>query len=165
VAGTSAPSSLIRAPKQMAARVPVLDLGPGRQGVPGGQRQHQLRARLLIHLQSEDLTETRNAAAVVQYGIAADLKLQAVQGSLEGEAAPVDRGGEREDGRLDFPARRTETVQLPVDAQRDVHRRIRANRRILSTHPSRVIATPGAGSYKGNVVAQASERGSDGRRT
>jgi hypothetical protein len=94
----------------MAARVPVLDLGPGRRGVSGGQRQHQLRARLLIHLQSEDLTETRNAAAVVQYGIAADLKLQAVQGSLEGEAAPVDRGGEREDGRLDFPARRTETV-------------------------------------------------------
>ena len=73
MAGTSAPSSLIRAPKQMAARVPVLDLGPGRQGVPGGQRQHQLRGRLLIHLQSEGLTETRNAAAVVQYGIAADL--------------------------------------------------------------------------------------------
>ena len=121
MAGTSAPSSLIHAPKHMAARVPVLDLGPGRRGVPGGQGQHQLRARLLIHLQSEDLTETRNAAAVVQYGVAADLKLQAVQGGLEGEAAPVDRGGERKDGRLDFPARRAETVQLPFDAHVEVH--------------------------------------------
>ena len=105
----------------MAARVPVLDLGPGRRGVPAGQRQHQLRARLLIRLQSEDLTEPRNAAAVVQYGISADLKLQAVQRGLEGEAAPVDRGGERKDGRLDLPARRAETVQLPFDAHVEVH--------------------------------------------
>ena len=61
-AGTSAPpSSLIRAPKQMAARVPELDLGPGRRGALGGGRQRQFRARLLVHLQREDLAETRNA--------------------------------------------------------------------------------------------------------
>ena len=74
-----------------------------------------------VHLEREDLAETRGAATAVQHGIAADLQLQAVQRGLEGEAPPVYRGGEREDGRLDFPARRTETVQLPVDAQLDVH--------------------------------------------
>ena len=104
-----------------AARVPEMDLGPGLRGALGGGRQRQFRARLLVHLQREDLAETRGAATAVQHGIAADLQLQAVQRGLEGEAPPVDRGGEREDGRLDFPARRTETVQLPVDAQLDVH--------------------------------------------
>src|SRR6185437_12344714 len=118
-----------------AARVPDMDLGPGLRGTRGGGRQRQFRAWLLVHLQREDLAETRGAATAVQHGIAADLQLQAVQRGLEGEAPPVYRGGEREDGRLDLPARRTETVQLPVNAQLDVHHCIRANRRGLSTHP------------------------------
>src|SRR5713101_5183103 len=58
----------------------------------------------------EDLAKTRDADTGVQHGVAADLQLQAVQRGLEGEAAPVDRGGEREHRRLDVPAYRTETV-------------------------------------------------------
>ena len=44
----------------------------------GGGRQRQFRARLLVHLQREDLAETRGAATAVQHGIAANLQLQAV---------------------------------------------------------------------------------------
>ena len=93
-----------------AARVPDMDLGPGLRGALGAGRQRQFRARLLVHLQREDLAKTRDVATGVQHGVAADLQLQAVQRGLEGEAAPVDRGGEREHGRLDVPAYRTETV-------------------------------------------------------
>ena len=93
-----------------AARVPDMDLGPGLRGTLGAGRQRQFRARLLVHLQREDLAKTRDAGTGVQHGVAADLQLQAVQRGLEGEAVPVDRGGEREHGRLDVPAYRTETV-------------------------------------------------------
>jgi hypothetical protein len=73
-----------------AARIPEMDLGPGLRGALGGGRQRQFRARLLVHLQREDLAETRGAAIAVQHGLAADLQLQAVQRGLEGEAPPVD---------------------------------------------------------------------------
>jgi len=92
------------------ARVPDMDLGPGLRGALGAGRQRQFRARLLVHLQREDLAKTRDAGTGVQHGVAADLQLQAVQRGLEGEAVPVDRGGEREHRRLDVPAYRTETV-------------------------------------------------------
>ena len=105
-------------------RVPEMDLGPGLRGTLGGRRQGQFRARLLVHLQREDLAKTRDAVTGVKHGIAAHLQLQGVQRGLEGEAPPVDRGGERKNGRLDIPAHRTETVQLPVDAQIVVHHRI-----------------------------------------
>jgi hypothetical protein len=104
-----------------AARVPDMDLGPGLRGALGGGRQRQFRARLLVHLECEDLAETRDATTVVQHGIASYLQSQAVQRGLEGEAPPVDRGGKREDRRLDIPARRTESLQLPVDAHFGVH--------------------------------------------
>ncbi len=103
-----------------AARVPEMDLGPGLRGALGGGRQGQFRSRLLVELDSQDLAEAGNAA-VIQHGIAAHLQLQGVKGGLEGEAPPVKGGGERKNGRLDIPAHRTETVQLPVDAQVVVH--------------------------------------------
>jgi hypothetical protein len=59
-----------------AARVPDMDLGPGLRGALGGGRQRQFRAGLLVHLQREDLAETRGAATAVQHGLAADLQLQ-----------------------------------------------------------------------------------------
>jgi hypothetical protein len=99
-----------------AARVPEMDLGPGLRGTLGGGRQGQFRARLLVHLQREDLAKTQDAVAGVKHGIAAHLQLQGVQRGLEGEAPPVDRGGERKNGRLDVPAHRTEAVQQPDQA-------------------------------------------------
>jgi hypothetical protein len=103
-----------------AARVPDLKLGPGSRGAPGG-RERQFCPRLPAEFEGEDLAEACDAAAVLEHGIAADLKVQGVQGGLEGEYPPVDRCGERENGRLDIPARLTESVQLPVDSHVGVH--------------------------------------------
>jgi hypothetical protein len=103
-----------------AARVPDLDLGPGSRSVPGG-RERQFRPRLPVEFEDEDLAEARDAAAVLNHGIAADLQVQGVQRRLEGECPPVDRRGEREDRRLHIPAHLTEGAQLPVDARVGVH--------------------------------------------
>ena len=147
-----------------AARVPEMDLGPGLRGALGGGRQGQFRSRLLVEFESEDLAEAGNAA-VLQHGIAADLQLQGVQGGLEGEEPTIKGGGERKDGRLDVPARPAEAVQLLADSRPGIHSWIRANRCGLGTHPPRVIARPSSGSYKGNVVIQASASASRSRGT
>jgi hypothetical protein len=89
-----------------AARVPEMDLGPGLRGALGGGRQGQFSSRLLVEFDSQDLAEAGNAA-VIKHGITAHLQLQGVQRGLEGEAPPVKGGGERKNGRLDLPARRT----------------------------------------------------------
>jgi hypothetical protein len=78
-----------------AARIPDRDLRSVAENTVRVARQHQLGAQL-AEVERDGLAEARNAA-VLQDDIAADLQRQAVQGGVEGEPAPVDRGGQRKD--------------------------------------------------------------------
>ena len=65
----------------------------------------------MVKFDGEHLAET-SRAAVIEHRVAAGLELEAVQRGLEAEPAPVHRGGERQYGRFNVPARFAETLQL-----------------------------------------------------
>ena len=81
--------------RAFTARVLELDLCPGLLGASRGAGQHQLRVQP-VELEGDDLAKPRRAVTL-QHHVAANLQLQTIQGGLEREPAPVDRGSKRKD--------------------------------------------------------------------
>ena len=80
-------------------------------------RQVQLGAVTLVELEREDLAEAIDPL-VLEHDVAAEPQLEAVQGCLEREAAPVDRRGERQHRGLELPSQGAEAREPPLEHAR-----------------------------------------------
>ena len=85
----------------LALRAADHDLGALRR--PAGVGCGELGPLVPAHLEGHDLAEP-TLGALLEHDVRAGLQLQSVEGRLIGEAAPVDRGREREDLLLELPA-------------------------------------------------------------
>jgi len=95
----------------------------GEGGVEG-----TLGGELPIELQGKHPTQPL-AVAGLEHDIAASPHVEAMQGRLQGEATPIDRGRERQHGRLRIPAHLTDAFQLRTELELTVHRAtLRASR-------------------------------------
>jgi hypothetical protein len=100
-------------PLQQSARAacqPQRDAGLQARGLVVAGGHVDLGAGRRIHVEVEHLPE-RAPALVLHHDIAAEPQLEPVQRRLEGEAAAVERGGQRQDRRLELAPQRSVALE------------------------------------------------------